>query len=101
VVLVAAGGPYSKAEKCFVVVLEEDTSTVYYTFKLTTTPALVCNENFCKMGGCHPFFQKKPIFDSFSCSFFSSFLKNGRKMKTENEAKMKQKWPKNGYCDSV
>jgi hypothetical protein len=37
-------------------------------------------------------FPKKTTCNSFSCSFFSSFLKNGRKMKTENKAKMTEKW---------
>jgi hypothetical protein len=37
-------------------------------------------------------FPKKTICNSFSCSFFSSFLRTGRKMKTENEAKMTEKW---------
>jgi len=35
------------------------------------------NDHFYKIKGCAP--------------FFSSFLKNGRKMKTENEAKMAEK----------
>jgi len=43
-----------------------------------------------KMGGS--ILPKMAIFNSFSCSFFTSFLKNGRKMKTENEAKMVKKW---------
>ena len=37
-------------------------------------------------------FWKMIIFNSFLISFSSSFLKNGRKMKTENEPKMARKW---------
>jgi len=42
-------------------------------------------------------FAKMIIFQVILGSFSSSFLKNGRKMKTENEAKMAV--PPNGYCE--
>jgi len=42
------------------------------------------------MGGCSPFF-KMTIFKLILISFLSSFLKNRRKMKSENELKMAQK----------
>ena len=35
------------------------------------------------------------IFEPFLISFSSSFLKN----EIQNEIKMSQKWPKNGYCE--
>jgi hypothetical protein len=43
---------------------------------------------FAKWGGGLHFCKN----DHFSAHFQSSFLKNERKMKTENEAKMAEKW---------
>jgi hypothetical protein len=49
------------------------------------------NDHLCKMGGVLHF-AKMIIFWVILDSFWSSFSKNGRKMKTENEAKMARKW---------
>ena len=49
------------------------------------------NDHFAKVREGFDF-SKMIIFQFIFNSFQSSFLKNGRKMKTENEPKMARKW---------